>query len=319
MKGLYAIVDLPHPHGLSAGEVTAAVLAERLGGGSHGAAAIQLRAKQADTQQRVRWLQEMAPHCRRAGAPLWVNDDLQAALTGPEEIAGLHLGQGDPGADDLDAVRRGCADAGRPGLQLGLSTHDLEQLRAANRQRPDYVAFGPVAPTRSKERPDPVVGLDRLTEACRLAAPPLVAIGGLDAAIGAEAIARGAAAVAVISALHAPTSEAIAERACALSEALQRAAAPLSIEQVAELIPVLPREQLIELASWADDVGVLVELGLPARFAPCVRHGQAQYRRCDVLDLQHALGKRADESWSAWRDRAESGELSTPLVQLRRA
>ena len=318
MQGLYAIVDHPDPHGLSIEAVTAAVLADRLRGGSAGAAVVQLRAKHATTDQRVEMLETMAPLCRQANVPLFINDDLEAALRGPEILSGLHLGQGDPGADDLDRLRNEAARRGRPHLQIGLSTHSLPQLRAANAQRPDYLAFGPIAPTRSKQDPDPVVGLEGLLDACRLASRPLVAIGGIDRAIGVEAIVRGAAAVAVIGALQGPTPKAIENRARDLAEALRQAAEPLDLDQVAAAVPVLPVEQLEQLAAWADDVGMHIELGLPARFRPSAVDGVVRYRHSDVLDLMLALGKRPDESWEHWRKRAETGDVDGTLVQLRR-
>ena len=92
-------------------------------------------------------------------------------------------------------------------------------------------------------------------------------------------------------------------------------AAPLELDEVHRRIPVLPREQLAELARWGDSLGVHVTMGLPARFAPRIEHGRPLYRPCDVIDLVAALGKRPDESWDDWR--ARDGESTGPLVQLR--
>ncbi|HOU94845.1 MAG TPA: thiamine phosphate synthase, partial [Polyangiaceae bacterium] len=72
-------------------------------------------------------------------------------------------------------------------------------------ERPDYVAFGPVFATRSKARPEPVVGLDGLERAGALARQancPLVAIGGIDLA-RARAVAAHATCAAVIAELFA--------------------------------------------------------------------------------------------------------------------
>ena len=51
------------------------------------------------------------------------------------------------------------------GLFIGLSTHNADQMRAAGREPADYVAYGPVFGTASKERPDPEVGLEGLRAA----------------------------------------------------------------------------------------------------------------------------------------------------------
>jgi thiamine-phosphate diphosphorylase len=308
VRGLYAIVDVPHPHGLDVADVTAAVL--------EGASAVQLRAKHASTHARIRMLARMVPACERAAASLWVNDDLDAALALAGDV-GLHLGQGDPGVEALDVVRAAAAAAGKPALAIGVSTHDLAQLRAALAQRPAYVAFGPVAPTRSKTNPDPVVGLHGLTDAARASALPVVAIGGLDHESAGHAIEVGASAVAVIGALVDRTPAAIAARARALANRLRDAARPLPLAEVHARIPVIAPEVLAEIARWSDDLAIHRSLGLPARFAPQWRDGEVHYRPSDVVDLLAALGKRADESWQAWHARGDRPELAE-LVRLRR-
>jgi thiamine-phosphate pyrophosphorylase len=85
---------------------------------------------------------------------------------------------------------------------LGLSTHTLAEARAACGDAPDYVAFGPVFATRTKQAACSPRGLEALAEVVRAVAPrPVVAIGGIDASNAASAIAAGAACVAVISAI----------------------------------------------------------------------------------------------------------------------
>jgi thiamine-phosphate diphosphorylase len=244
--------------------------------------------------------------------PLIVNDDLDAALAAAD---GVHLGQGDVGSQDVDAIRE---RAGRAGFVVGLSTHNREQLLRAFKQRPDYVAMGPIAPTRSKLNPDPPVGFDGLLEACRLATRPIVAIGGLDRDTGARAIELGAAAVAMISALAAESCAAIRERARSIAIAFAEAARPIPFEDVVASIPVLDREQLADIARWSDDLGMHVTLGLPARFRPRIEGTAILYRRCDVLDLAYALGKRPGETWSDWAARMDRDDApSNTLVQLR--
>ncbi len=94
----------------------------------------------------------IAELCRDAGAQFVVNDraDIAKLLD-----AGLHLGQ-----DDLAP-----ADARRvlpaPGI-IGFSTHNEQQLLVGNLEPVDYLAIGPIFPTRSKLNPDPIVGVERL-------------------------------------------------------------------------------------------------------------------------------------------------------------
>ncbi len=105
---------------------------------------------------------------------------------------GLHVGQ-----EDLspDRARRVIG----PELCLGVSTHNPEQLREAEASRADYIAIGPVFVTSSKDRPDPVVGVEGVRRARQLTRKPLVAIGGITRANALEVIHAGADSVAVIS------------------------------------------------------------------------------------------------------------------------
>jgi thiamine-phosphate pyrophosphorylase len=81
----------------------------------------------------------------------------------------------------------------------------------ADRSTADYIAFGPIFPTASKENPDPVVGLEGLRQARRATGKPLVAIGGITFQNAREVLAAGADSLAVIGdLLNAPN---IQERA----------------------------------------------------------------------------------------------------------
>ncbi len=304
--GLYAIVDVPHVHGLDPAAVARAMLGDRPAGGTHGAAVIQLRAKHATTAQRVVWAEAMIAVCRPHGVPVVVNDDLEAAKASGAD--GVHLGQDDPGARDIEATMRSMA--------VGLSTHDLGQLRDAGRLAPTYLAYGPVRATASKANPDPTVGFDGLLDAARIASRPLVAIGGLDATHGARAIELGASAVAVIGALVHPSLDAIEGAAIEVARAFEEAGRPLELDEVAAKIPVLEPDLLAELARWGDSLGTHVQLKLPARFRPWIEDGRPKYRPCDVMDLVHALGKRPGETWAQWQDRAPEEEGR--VIALRR-
>jgi thiamine-phosphate pyrophosphorylase len=311
MRGLYAIVDVPDPHGHAVADLTRAVLGGR-GRGGAGASVVQLRAKSATTAERIAMLETMAPLCAEASSVLIANDDVDAAAAGPAR--GLHVGQSDPGVGDLPALR---ARLGRNKM-IGVSTHDATQLQQACQQRPDYVALGPIAPTSSKLDPEPVVGFAGLLEGCRMTTRPLVAIGGLDQERGAKAIELGASAVALIGALRTEDLAELAARAVALAEAFDRAAAPLPFDRVCEAVPILAPEQLLEIARWSDDLGLLVGMGLPARFRPTHTGTTALYRPCDLLDLLYVLDKRPAESWDAWSARVDREEPGGALVQLRK-
>jgi len=219
MAGLYAILDWPHAGGLDAVAAAGALIGARPEGPGPGF--LQLRCKGADTSTRIDLIEQVAPVCLAAGVPLIVNDDLDAALARPALVQGLHLGQ-----DDLRRLgppstwpERLAALRAR-GLFIGISTHDLEQVRASAGLPVEHIGFGPVQATRSKASPERVVGFDGLASACAASVHPVVAIGGLDAAGGVRAACAGASMVAVIGALVATSPSEIHERVVALARAL---------------------------------------------------------------------------------------------------
>jgi len=121
---------------------------------------------------------------------LIMND--RADLCVAADFDGLHVGQ-----DDLspEAARRIIG----PDRILGVSTHNPEQLAAADQTTANYLAIGPVFATTSKANPDPVVGLEGVRRARSLTSKPLVAIGGITRANANSVIDAGADSVAVIS------------------------------------------------------------------------------------------------------------------------
>lgn len=167
MKGLYAIVDtkLLAARGTDPIAYAKALLEVR-------PAAIQLRAKDVSAREILGMLRALGPMCRQAGVPLVANDcaDL-AALAGCECV---HIGQEDLPYELVHRIA--------PQLGVGISTHDPEQLARALTVKPRYVAYGPVFVTANKPNAEPVVGVDGLRQASRLARAagvPLVAIGGI--------------------------------------------------------------------------------------------------------------------------------------------
>lgn len=157
-----------------------------------GASAIQLRLKHTpdgESLELARWAVERA---HRAGALLIVNDRFDLAdLAGAD---GVHLGE-----EDLAPER--IPDPLRERLLIGLSTHSLDAVRQSHERPVDYLGFGPVYGTHSKESPYSPRGLEQLGEAVALAGRPLVAIGGISLATIEAIASAGAAAAAVISAI----------------------------------------------------------------------------------------------------------------------
>jgi thiamine-phosphate pyrophosphorylase len=115
------------------------------------------------------------------------------------DFDGVHVGQHDLSPQGARTVVGDCKI-------LGVSTHNLEQLKEADAGPADYVAYGPVFATSSKQNPDPVVGLEGIRAARAATKKPLVAIGGITRANAHAVIEAGADSVAVISdLLNAPS------------------------------------------------------------------------------------------------------------------
>src|SRR5580704_14502950 len=82
---------------------------------------------------------------------------------------------------------------------VGVSTHNIDQFRAAAATSADYIAVGPVFATTSKANPDPVIGTEFVRMVRDLSDKPIVAIGGITLENAASVIQAGADCVAVIS------------------------------------------------------------------------------------------------------------------------
>jgi thiamine-phosphate pyrophosphorylase len=131
---------------------------------------IQYRDKTGPARETLSTCQALVEELADRGVRLIVNDRVDiAVLSG---AAGVHVGQEDL---PVEAVRRICG----PSFWVGLSTHNLAQLAAADREPVDYLAFGPIFPTRTKRTADPPVGIEGLARARAQTQRPLVAIGGI--------------------------------------------------------------------------------------------------------------------------------------------
>lgn len=182
IDSLYAIVDA---------EVADRPLALAFQALNAGCAVVQLRAKRLDDVSFLEIAKRVRSACTHANVPFVVNDRADIArLVGAD---GLHLGQEDLSIED---ARRVVGD-----MQIGVSTHTLEQASKADAEGADLIAFGPIFETKTKANPDPVVGLRTLEQVCQTVSRPVVAIGGITPENAGQARRAGARYVAVISAL----------------------------------------------------------------------------------------------------------------------
>jgi thiamine-phosphate pyrophosphorylase len=196
---VYALLDPAQSGGHSMAELANHV--------ASGATLVQLRDKHGTTREmieRARSIKAALP----SSVPLLINDRVDVALAA--EADGVHIGW-----DDMDA-----ADArlllGRQAV-IGLSLKTVAQAQAAPVEYLDYVAIGGVFATRSKDNPDPPVGLAgfrSIWDAVRRRTPkmPVAAIAGIDKSNAADVIAAGADGVSVISAISLAADPAAATR-----------------------------------------------------------------------------------------------------------
>ncbi len=181
---LYPIVDTLGDPRLSYVELAQAIL-------DAGAPLLQLRVKGEPSGRFVELARAVKALADRTSAQLIIND--RADIAKLVNAAGVHLGP-----EDLPPAA-GRAILG-PGKIIGFSTHNLEQAESAAREGiADYLGFGPIYSTTSKERPDPVQGLDGLRQVRSRTALPIVAIGGITATTMPDVLTAGADAVAMIS------------------------------------------------------------------------------------------------------------------------
>jgi len=151
---------------------------------------IQYRNKSDSSRRLLEVCSQLASALVPTGVCFIVNDRADVAVLAG--ASGVHVGQDDLGVEQARAT----CGASR---MIGVSTHTLEQVTAADATSADYIAFGPVFPTTTKKNPDAVVGTELLRRVRQITAKPLVAIGGITLERAAEVFAAGADSLAVIS------------------------------------------------------------------------------------------------------------------------
>ncbi len=134
-----------------------------------GITAVQYRFKNKDTRQMYEELLKLRDITKRYGADLVVNDRPDLALA--VEADGVHVGKEDM---PPEAVRKVVGDR----MYVGYTVNSLEDLERAQELPIDYIGFGSVYPTSTKDSYR-LVGLDALAEAVRVSKKPIVAIGGI--------------------------------------------------------------------------------------------------------------------------------------------
>ena len=157
-----------------------------------GADTIQYRQKSGSTREMIEIARQMKRLCSETGVTFIVNDRLDVAIAA--EADGVHLGQDDfpiPMARELL----------REGRIIGGSAATLDEARKCLSEGADYVGFGPVYPTTSKDDAGPVSGIDILKKVVEIIPLPIIAIGGVGPENIPDVMGAGARGIAVISAV----------------------------------------------------------------------------------------------------------------------
>ena len=202
---LYVVTDRALSNGRSDEEIVGAAL-------SGGADVIQLRQKHGAERELLATARKLRALCAERGALFIVNDRPGIAVL--SDADGLHVGQDDlPVHDARNLIG--------PGRLLGVSTHSIEQARAAAADGADYIGVGPVYETKTKNDVCAPVGISYVVAAAAESRIPFVAIGGLKQHNVREVVRAGCDRIAVVSA--AVSAEDVAEACRRLRAAVEDA------------------------------------------------------------------------------------------------
>jgi thiamine-phosphate pyrophosphorylase len=157
-----------------------------------GADTIQFRQKEGATRMMIRAAKQMQDLCKKAGVTFIINDRVDVAIASHAD--GVHLGQDD---FPIPLARKLLGEK----AIIGGSAGSVEEARKCLLEGADYIGFGPVYPTTSKEDAGPAAGLSLLKQIVEAIPLPIIAIGGITADNTPSVVQTGVHGIAVISAV----------------------------------------------------------------------------------------------------------------------
>tara|TARA_B100000902_G_scaffold352423_1_gene363152 strand:- start:1092 stop:1718 length:627 start_codon:yes stop_codon:yes gene_type:complete len=179
---LYAILDLGYVRESEIVSCTKSLC-------KSGVSMLQLRAKSKTPKEILEIAKQIKPICKDLGTPFIIND--YPEIAGEIEADGVHIGQEDGKINDAKKASANCRIIGR-------STHNLDQVRAANNEGADYIGFGPLYATNTKPG-RPAIGLNDITQAHKEFKGPIYCIGGVNERTIIDVIKAGARNVVIVS------------------------------------------------------------------------------------------------------------------------
>ncbi len=150
---------------------------------------VQMREKEKTQQELIDLGRDLSLLCQKSDVIFIVNDD--PILAKQVDADGVHLGQQDIMKYSIDKTR---SILGKEKL-IGISTHSLEQFEKANQSDCDYLAFGPIFSTKTK---DYFIGTDDIAAIMRITKKPVIFIGGINLENADSVLEKGAKNLAVI-------------------------------------------------------------------------------------------------------------------------
>ena len=154
-----------------------------------GAKVIQIREKHWDKARICELVRACRPVADRYGVLVSVDDHADVARDAGAD--GVHIGQDDMSVAEVRAIS--------PELLIGKSTHNLDELLAAQEEGTDYLNIGPIYPTQTKSVSYPAVGLEKLRELIPQVGIPFSVMGGIKARHIPELLAAGARRIAMVT------------------------------------------------------------------------------------------------------------------------
>lgn len=183
LPNIYPIIDIPLISSDNIGKTAQAMI-------DGGAKILQLRAKKLSSGEFLEEARIIRKITKDKGAIFIVNDRVDIALL--TDADGVHLGQ-----DDLP-VKEARRLLGNNKI-IGYSTHNIRETLESKKLPVDYISFGPIFATKTKEDAQTPKGLKGLDEARKAVKIPIVAIGGITETNMAHVLNQGIESVAMIS------------------------------------------------------------------------------------------------------------------------